>query len=188
MGDVNTAINVTQQVRVAQPDNPLAASAAANVLEKAGYPTLAFLEANEALDTFYRVNPTATEAPSNLLTMYQRLLGAVSTPEAVAQTVTSVSGATITFSPADQTIPLSARVTTTGATVDGGTVTFTLGDFGTITSGIVTAGNSAATFTVPGGTRAGSYAIQGAHSGASAFAGSTSNVNGTLTIRQATPS
>jgi len=50
-GDVNTAVTTTQQLRLAQPDNPIAAAAAANVLVVAGYPEIAFLQASDALDT-----------------------------------------------------------------------------------------------------------------------------------------
>ena len=79
--DLSTAITSTQQLRNDQPDNPTAGAVAAGILNLAGYTPLAFLEASEALDTFYQVNPNPPEAPSDFLPFYQELVTTIATPD-----------------------------------------------------------------------------------------------------------
>ncbi|HET9802861.1 MAG TPA: dockerin type I domain-containing protein [Candidatus Acidoferrum sp.] len=187
--DLSTAITLTQQLRIAQPDNALAGAVAANILKEAGYPTLAFLEASNALATFYRVNPNPIEAPSNFLPFYQELLTTAATPDssAAAPTSTSESSASLTYSPNGQSLQLAATVSTSAGSVDGGSVTFTItGIAGSAVSGPVTAGSASATFSVPGGTPAGNYAMQASYGGTPAFAASTDST-ATLAIAKATP-
>ena len=185
--DLNTAITITQQLRTEQPDNATAGAVAAGILSLAGYDSLAFLEASDALSTFYRVNPTPVEAPSNFLPSYQQLLTTMATPDdSVLPTSTIASPVSLTFSPNAQSVGLSASVTSS-TDVEGGTVTFTIsGIAGSASSPAVTAGSASVIFTVPGGTKAGTYAIQAAYSGTPAFT-SSSDSSATLKILPATP-
>jgi hypothetical protein len=186
-GDFFSAVTATQQLRLDQPDNPEAAAIAAGVLGLAGYGPLAFLESSDALDTFYRVNPTPQEAPFNLLTSYQQLLTVMATPdESVLPTSTLGSGASLTFSPNPQLLGLGATITSS-TTVNGGTVAFTItGIAGSATSQPLIAGSASASFTVPGGTHAGSYPIVASYSGTPSFSPS-SDQSAALTITPATP-
>ncbi len=183
--DIVTAVTVTQQLRLAQPDNAIAAIVAANVLNLAGYTGLALLQGSDALNTYYRVNPTALEAPSTLLATYQDLFATMATPGTAASTFTSASSSSLVFSSTDQALTLSATISASGS-VDGGTVTFTIAGVGSSTSSPVTSGSATAVLTVPGGTHAGSYLIQAVYSGTSAFTGS-SDSTASLTIARATP-
>jgi len=188
-GDFVTAVNATQQLRLNQPDNANAAAVAAGVLNLAGYGALAFLQTSDALNTFYRTNPNPVEAPINLLSSYQQLVNTIATPDttAPAPTSTSESSALLTYSPNAQTLALSAIVSTSPGSVDGGSVTFTIaGIAGSATSNPVTAGSASATFPVPGGTHAGSYPMQAAYIGTAAFAPS-SDATAALSIAQVTP-
>lgn len=186
-GDLDAAVKMTQQLRQDQPHNPSAAMASANVLAIAGYDGLALLQASGALDTYYQFNPTPSEAPADLLAMYQGLLTTVSTSGAPAATSTIAPHDSITFSPTSQSVPLSASVTVGSGTVTGGTVTFTVtGLSGSATSGPVAGGVANANFTVPGGTPAASYALKAAYSGTAGFAGS-SDSSGSLLLGMATP-
>jgi hypothetical protein len=185
--DLNTAITITQQLRLDQPDNATAGAVAAGILNQAGYESLAFLEASDALSTFYRVNPTPVEAPSNFLPSYQQLLTSMATPDdSVLPTSTIATPVSLTFNPNPQSVGLSASVTSS-VDVEGGTVAFTItGITGSATSQAVTGGSATATFTVPGGTQAGSYAIQAAYSGTPGFT-SSSDASATLKILPAAP-
>ncbi|MES1166370.1 MAG: hypothetical protein ABUL68_00065 [Pseudomonadota bacterium] len=90
-------------------------------------------------------------------------------------TTTTASAASATFSTTNQTVSLSAGVTSSGGTVNTGTVTFTLKNssgstVGTaVTSGTVTNGVATASYTLPAGTAAGIYTIQAAYGGAAPF-------------------
>jgi len=85
-------------------------------------------------------------------------------------TTTSVSNATAVFSPADQSVILSATVTSVPGTVDEGTVTFTVKDaintvIGTPVVGSVDDGVATASYTLPGGTTPQALTITGEFSG-----------------------
>src|SRR5262249_20681099 len=91
-----------------------------------------------------------------------------------AATSVTAAPAAATFSAGDQTVPLSASVKSAAGTVDAGSVTFTILNGQTVVgkavSSTVRSGNALATFTIPGGTPAGTYTIQAAYSGTSNFA------------------
>jgi len=186
--DLATAITSTQQLRNAQPDNATAGAVAASILNEAGYPTIAFLEASDALSTFYRVNPNPTEAPSDFLPGFQDLVTTMATPDTTVQpTSTLESGASLVFSPNAQAVTLNATVSASGTSVDGGTVAFTItGIAGTATSQPVAAGSASAVFTVPGGTQVGNYPIQATYGGTATF-GNSSDSSASLGITPATP-
>jgi len=186
--DFDTAIRTTQQLLLAQPDNTQAMAAAADVLETAGYTGLAFVQAGAALNAYRQANPTLSEAPSNLLTLYQRLLTEMATPDGSPLATTTVAqGVTLGFSPDARSVQLNAVVSSGQGTVDAGTVAFTVtGVPGSVTSGPVTSGNASATLSIPGGTTAGKHPIQATYSGTSAWSGSE-DLSEALTIVKATP-
>jgi hypothetical protein len=87
-----------------------------------------------------------------------------------APTTTTVSDATAVFSPTDQTVALSANVTTAAGTVNEGTVTFTVTDagnnvIGSPVVGSVSGGVATANYTLPGGTTPQALTITGNFSG-----------------------
>ncbi len=185
--DLVTAVTETQQLRIAQPNNPAAAAIAANILNLAGYEPLAFLQYSDALYTYYQLNPTPVEAPFNFLPSYQQFLTDMATPDdTILPTTTIESAASLTFSPNPQLLTLAATVSSS-TDVEGGTVTFTVsGIAGSAVSQPVTAGTATASLNVPGGTPAGAYSIQSAYSGTSSFTAS-SDASANLTIAKATP-
>jgi predicted outer membrane repeat protein len=100
-----------------------------------------------------------------------------------APTTTTPTTASATFSPTDQTVTLSASVTSTFGTVNGGSVTFTVQRGATVVGSPVTAvvsgGAASAPFTLPGGTAAGSLTITADYDpGTTTFAAGT----GTATL------
>ena len=92
---------------------------------------------------------------------------------------TSANPATVTFKPTDQTVNLSATVTTTaGLAINEGTEAFSIWNgtqqIGQTTiSQPVSNGNVAATFTLPGTTPAGQYIIEADYSGSPNYLPST---------------
>ena len=98
-----------------------------------------------------------------------------------APTTIQVSGATVTYTTAAQTISLSGQVTSTGGTVLDGTLTFTLvagtTAIGTPVTVNVVNGVANATYTIPGGVLAGNYSIQAVYTGTGNFAASTSTAS-----------
>lgn len=106
----------------------------------------------------------------------------------LANTSTTVQDVVATYSTTDQTLTLNATVTSTGGTVNEGTVTFTVKKDSTVigsavTSGTVTDGIASASYTLPGGTPADTYAIEAAYTGGPNFL--ASNGSGTLTVAKA---
>ena len=101
-----------------------------------------------------------------------------------AATKTSGTSAAATYSTSSQNVNLAATVTATGASVNEGTVTFTV-ETGTQTgatviglpviSSTVSSGNANATYTLPGGTSAGTYTILAAYNASSDFNASSDN-------------
>jgi CSLREA domain-containing protein len=95
-----------------------------------------------------------------------------------ASTTTSASNANVMFSSANQTISLSASITSAGGTVNGGTVTFGVFNAATqigasVVSSTVASGLASANFTLPGGTALGTYSIHATYSGSGNFLGSS---------------
>ncbi len=89
-------------------------------------------------------------------------------------TTTTLAAASATFGAASQTLALSAAVTSSGGTLNAGTVSFTIRNGSTVvgsavTSGTVANGTASASYTLPAGTAAGTYTIQAAYSGAPLF-------------------
>jgi hypothetical protein len=101
-------------------------------------------------------------------------------------TTTMASNASANFSATNQTVTLSATVTSGAGPVNSGTVTFTVLQGVTVigvpvTSATVTAGAAGANFTLPGGTGAGIYTIQAVYNPGAGFAGSNDSTH-TLTV------
>jgi predicted extracellular nuclease len=95
-----------------------------------------------------------------------------------AATTTTVSDASAIYSPADQTVVLSANVTTTAGTVNEGTVTFTVRNaanavVGAPVVGNVSGGVATANYTLPGGTTPQALTITGEFSGGTFTAASS---------------
>jgi Bacterial Ig-like domain (group 3) len=107
-------------------------------------------------------------------------------------TTTSASSAVAFCTPNPQAVALSAKVINTSATVDGGTVTFTVLNGSTpigspVTSATVTNGAASVSYALPGSPNAGSYTIQAVYSGVSDSFLTSSDSSQTLTIGQSTP-
>ncbi len=105
-----------------------------------------------------------------------------------AATTTAATIATTTFSASNQTISLSATVTSSAGIVNEGTETFTILS-GTTPVGIpatadVSDGAVTASYTLPGGTTGGTYTIEAAYNGTVDFGGS-SDTSQTLTVSAA---
>jgi hypothetical protein len=112
-------------------------------------------------------------------------------------TTTTATGGVTPFSEASQTVTLTATVTSTGGTVNEGTVTFAVFNSHNVqvgsqlSGGAVASGAASATYTLPAGTAAGSYTVQATYSDSNGiFQTSTSSGagNGTLAIGQASTS
>jgi hypothetical protein len=108
--------------------------------------------------------------------------------DAAAATVTSPTTTAATLRPYNQQVTLTGTVISPFGTVSGGTLSFTVhlpGHDVTVTSGTVRNGTAQASFTLPGGTPAGSYAVDTSYSGSSGggipFSAST-NSDGTLLV------
>ena len=103
-----------------------------------------------------------------------------------SSTTTLAANATASFSSSPQNVTLSATVTSTGGTVNVGTVTFTVTQGATtigtpVTSGTVTGGSASATFALPANSAAGTYTITAVYNAAGGFATSSDNTH-TLTV------
>ena len=95
-----------------------------------------------------------------------------------AATTTTVSDATAVFSPTDQSVTLTANVTTAAGTVNEGTVTFTVRNAANAVVGLPVVGNvsggvATASYILPGGTTPQALTITGEFSGGAATAPST---------------
>jgi hypothetical protein len=100
-------------------------------------------------------------------------------------TNSAAANAFATYSTANQTVSLSATVTTPGATISEGTLTFTVLQ-GTTTIGSpvtvpVSGGATTGNYTLPAGTLPGSYTIQAAYNGTGNFASSVDTTH-SLTV------
>jgi hypothetical protein len=102
-----------------------------------------------------------------------------------AATTTTVDDVTAVFSPADQSVALTANVSTAAGTVNEGTVTFTVTNAGNAVVGSpvvgsVSGGVANAIYTLPGGTLPQALTITGDFSGSSTLNSSTGT--GTLSV------
>lgn len=95
-----------------------------------------------------------------------------------AATTTTVSDATAVFSPTDQSVTLTANVTTAAGTVNEGTVTFTVRNAANAVVGLPVVGNvsggvATASYILPGGTTPQALTITGEFSGGAVISPST---------------
>ena len=109
-----------------------------------------------------------------------------------ASTSTSISPASVSavYGSIDQSVALSATVTSANGPVNQGTVTFTVYDNGKVlgapvTSMTVSAGNASALFILPGGTAVGTYTIVATYNGVIDYHTSISSNKNTLTVAPA---
>ena len=103
-----------------------------------------------------------------------------------ASTTTIADDKAVPYSDLDQSITLTATVSATYTQVNGGAVMFTVTDASSatvgspVTSGNVVAGAASASYTLPGGTDAGTYTITAAYTGTPDF--TVSSDTATLTV------
>ena len=105
-----------------------------------------------------------------------------------ALSVTAAANASAGYSASSQTVTLSATVTSSGGTVNAGTVTFTVlqgtAQIGPqVTSETVSSGSASASYTLPGGTAAGSCRISAVYNAGGNFGGSSGTAS--LTVNPA---
>jgi MBG domain (YGX type)/Bacterial Ig-like domain (group 3) len=175
-GNLDGALTTMMQYLKANPGDSGALSAAANLAELQGLPGLGFFLARDAFNAYYQANPTPVEAPSNLLSMYQRLFTYMTTPNSSAvPTSTTVSNASAGYSPADQSVSLSAMISSSNASINEGTVVFKVLGVGNAVSVTPVQSSATANFTIPGGTPVGNYAIEVSYSGTSSFGPSSAS-------------
>jgi hypothetical protein len=107
-----------------------------------------------------------------------------------ASSTTAASNVTTTFSPSNQTVTLSAAVTSAAGTVNAGTVTFTVLNVGTQigspVSATVSGGSASAAFTIPGGTAAAPLTIRAVYGGSANFQGSSDSAHTLLIVPAST--
>ena len=100
-------------------------------------------------------------------------------PPVVPPTSTVAANVSAAASSTDQTVTLTATVTSAAGTVNAGTVTFSVlqgsSVIGSPVSASVNAGSASASYTIPGGTAWGLYTIQAVYGGAPGLAGSSDN-------------
>ena len=98
-----------------------------------------------------------------------------------AATTTAAASVSAGFSASDQTVTLSATITSAAGAIGVGTETFTILSGSTVIGSPVTmnvaAGAATASYTVPGGTLPGTYTIKAVYSGSANFLGSTDSTH-----------
>jgi hypothetical protein len=105
-------------------------------------------------------------------------------------TATAAANSSVSYSTGSQSVTLNAHVTSNGANVNGGTVTFTVLTAGhaqvgnSVTSGTVSGGAASAMFTLPAGLSAGTYTIQSVYNPAVGYE-STTDATHSLTVQPA---
>ena len=107
-----------------------------------------------------------------------------------AATTTIAGNATATFSPSDQTLSLTAGVTSGGMSVGEGSVTFIVRSGSTVVgtaSASVNSGQARANLNLPAGTTAGTYDIQVSYDDGSTGNYRASSADAALAVAKATP-
>lgn len=108
-----------------------------------------------------------------------------------AEITLTADNATLTYSSVAQTTTLIATVTSSGGTVNEGSVAFTVlsggAPVGTAVSAPVSSGTASVPYAIPAGTAAGTYTIQAAYSDSGGAFAPGSDTSHTLTIIKAIP-
>jgi Bacterial Ig-like domain (group 3)/Dockerin type I domain len=189
LGNETQANTVLDQLLAQNPTSIRALQLKGTVLTNLGQTQAALDATQQALDLAFAQETNPQEPPTLLLRAASSLRDQIfltNGPQAVATTTTGTS-ANVTFSPTDQTISLSATVSSTGGAVTDGTVTFTVRGVGSsLTSSPLTQGRASALFTVPGGSHAGTYPLEASYGGDASFL-TSSDAHQTLTIGKAKP-
>jgi fibronectin-binding autotransporter adhesin len=137
----------------------------------------------------YTIEAAYTDSTGNFANSSDSSHSLTVTSTTAAGTSTTASNATASFSSSAQHVTLTANVTSSGGTVNVGTMTFTIlqGNtvIGTATSGPVSSGSASVTYALPASLAAGSYTIEANYNdNTGAFANSTDEAH-TLTVNQA---
>jgi hypothetical protein len=107
-----------------------------------------------------------------------------------AATTTAATSQKAIYSPGNQNLTLAATVSNTSETVNEGTVTFTVFSgatpIGTAVNGTVSNGAASASYTLPGGTGAGTYTIRASYSDTGGVYAASSDSTQTIVVGQAT--
>ncbi len=189
LGNDTQAITALDQLLSQNPQSIRALELKGAVLTSMGQLQAALDATQQALDNVYAQDPNPQEPPTLLLRLASSLRDQIfiSTSSPPVATTTTATSANITFSPADQSISLSAAISSTRGTVTGGTIMFTVVGVGnSVTSVPLTQGSASVPFTVPAGTHAGTYELQASYSGTSVYLQSSDSTQ-LLTVHKATP-
>jgi hypothetical protein len=116
----------------------------------------------------------------------------ISSPSNPASTTTAVSNTTTAFSEDNQNVTLTADVTSSGGSVNEGTVTFTVLQGSTVidnavTSGTVSNGQASASYVLPANAAPGTYTVEAVYNTGPDF-NTSSDLSHTLTINIASTS
>ena len=149
---------------------------------------LTVLQCFVGVNGFVTASFTANQAPGAYSVMASATaLAPVSSSVTNLSLLTNViaGSPSITYNPATQTVMLTATVTSTGGTVNAGTVNFALmNPSGLMTSSTVSNGTVSATMAIPAGMPAGLYQFTASYTGAGTYAASVS-APADLTINRA---
>jgi hypothetical protein len=186
--------NVTLNAAVTGPNGVVNGGTVTFTVQGIGIPTLGLVFNGAASATLtipagqatgsYAIQATYS-GTSNLSPSSDSTQSLVISPPAALTTTTTVLPGSATFSSSAQTVPMLVTVTSTGGTVNGGTVAITVTGVGTATSGAVSNGGAFVTLSIPAGQAPGSYAINAVYSGNGTF-GSSSDSSKSLVISKAT--
>jgi CSLREA domain-containing protein len=154
------------------------------IAESGGYPELT-IDVNVSGSASGTIDNSVTAAGAGVAST----LSNTDSIAITASTTTSASNVTPIYSSINQPVTLNAAVTSGAGTVSSGTVTFSVFNGGTqigssTSAANVSDGNASASYTLPGGTSAGTYTIVANYSGAGGFGSSSDNTH-TLTVEPA---
>ncbi len=149
-----------------------------------------FLAGDQGIKTVsVTLNSLGSQSLTATDTVTPSLTGTQSVSASSIPTTTTSFSASVNFNAAAQSVTLSAQVTSTGGTVNEGTVTFQVKDGqnnigNAVVSAQVSNGSAIVSYTLPGGVPAAKYSIVASFSGGPSFAASSGST-GTLFVGQA---
>ncbi len=191
LGNDTQALSDLDQLLIQFPNSVEALELKGRLLNSLGQSKAALQAYEAAIDSFYsQQTTTPQEPPTQLLRPAADLRRAIygsSSGSSPSPTTVVSSSANLVYSPANQSVSLTATVSSTGGGVSGGSVVFTAGGVGApVTSLPVAQGHTSVSFLVPGGTKAGNYTLEARFIGTTLFSASSDSTH-TLSIGKATP-